>query len=63
MHRHALIDGDAVRRKGQLRCVEFEMLQEPLMTPLLRVAFDIFDVDIRVLDAAFEQRRVPVVGA
>jgi hypothetical protein len=32
------------------------------MASLLRIALDIFDVDSRMSNAAFEQRRVPVIG-
>ena len=39
------------------------MLEKTFVTPLLRVKFDESDVDIRTSNAAFQQRRVTIVGS
>src|SRR4029077_10072525 len=61
MHRHALIQGDNVRRERALASVKLEILKKPLVAALFWIKLQKLKVKNRMVDGAFQKRRVPIV--
>src|SRR5215204_3074009 len=58
---HSSIDGDQIGRQGQLRSIEFEILQEALVPSLLRVELDKLHIKLRMLNTTLQQRSVAII--
>jgi hypothetical protein len=54
MDRHFSVDGDQIGRQQQFSSIEFKILQEALVPPLLRVELDILHIESRVLNTIFQ---------